>query len=75
MHCVDDEVCSIWGSNSIIEGKHVMGGQITWLVMRRRMAVGIPSGLCFDLSRREVVFNGRRKIVLADLVKDKVEVY
>ena len=39
------------------------------------MAVGILSGLCFGLSRREVVFNGRRKIVLADLVKDKVEVY
>ena len=25
MHCVDDEVCSIWGSNGIIEGEHVTG--------------------------------------------------
>ena len=25
MHCVNDEVCSIWGPNGIIEGGHVMG--------------------------------------------------
>ncbi len=26
LHCVvDDEVCSIWGSNGIIEGEHVTG--------------------------------------------------
>ncbi len=25
LHCVDDKVCSNWGSNGIIEGEHVAG--------------------------------------------------
>jgi hypothetical protein len=25
LHGVDDEIASIWGTNSVVEGEHVMG--------------------------------------------------
>jgi hypothetical protein len=58
--CVDDKVCSIWGSNGIFEGDHVTGKLFVEGVGDmagdqaadggRRMAVGMPSGQSFDFS-------------------------